>query len=232
MAKSKSISPATLAMMEQIKPLWELGLSGTEIAHRLGKTKNAIAGLLGRHAEKMGIARRKAICFDDVATQMERLERIKPHYEAGLPYEGIGRLVGISGEAVRGVVKRHGHKVGLTVRSPRPWNVSPTEGGYCPPKSGYGNDKTGGAQEVVEARAAVAAFQKAQRTEIVAPKLTVVYTSSLPLQHQCQFPMWRDNERPRFLSDGSPFMCLAPSMGVYCVEHRAICYSRERRAAA
>lgn len=50
----------------------------------------------------------------------------------------------------------------------------------------------------------------------------------------CQFPRWRDDERPKFTADLKPLVCDAPAYaGSYCREHHAVCYTpmRERVAA-
>jgi hypothetical protein len=44
----------------------------------------------------------------------------------------------------------------------------------------------------------------------------------------CYFPMWKDDERPKF-RNGSPLLCGEPiAAGSYCREHVGVCYQRVR----
>lgn len=47
--------------------------------------------------------------------------------------------------------------------------------------------------------------------------------------NRCQFPMWSDDERPKFTSDGGMLVCGEPNhTGSYCREHARICFTPRR----
>lgn len=67
-----------------------------------------------------------------------------------------------------------------------------------------------------------------QQTRVVAPPPP---PPTPPVQYlprsagRCVFPMWRNNERPKFREDGSALVCGDPiERGAYCAQHAAGCY--------
>lgn len=60
----------------------------------------------------------------------------------------------------------------------------------------------------------------------------VMRDTAAPSRGGCYYPLWADNERPKFRDDGRPLLCDAPiERGSYCPQHAAVCYSRHYRQA-
>jgi hypothetical protein len=183
-----------------------LGISKSEMAQRWGVSKNAVVGRAGRR-------------------RIAKAPKQTPVDLAPPPAEWAAWFNGLSPFTRNGMARRN------------------HSGGQCPARRRKGvrhlwectcgaTQPTGRIVPMVHRRPlpelppVVVYVPPPVRIVPSAPPRLAPETIPIKPTGRCQFPLWGHSSRPKFREDGRALLCYAPSDGVWCEEHRAVCLTR------